>query len=457
MAYTKQRADWIDWPNITTQIRAVDLDGFETGIYDAHAATEGGATTAHGRVYYVATDGSDSNNGKSWGLPFRNIQKAVDVIEAQAAAGGRIYVGMGDFTETVTISQGELHLDGVGVGSGGSAKTRIKAPSVNANCLTLDSAPRCVITDILTHGGSSLSWEGAGIYVNDSDQCFIQRCRHRGDDNSVSATTGGRGLVLDGGSESVMVQHYMFSGCRIGIDVVDASCGGIYHVIGSTCYQAIRVGTGGGGHLFFRTKCVEANVADAKVLELLSGNCTFIETDWGEAFIDPAKNQIYIGPNANDGVFIFFHTSADTVLNIDGSRNQFIGLKLQDDLTVAGSLNRFSKVSFSGTPTVSITGNNNVLEDTTGTVGSLTLTNGSRFIQAGARGTGTIASGATTATVTHLNGATPLADQIRISPTSNPTNDPGHIWVDTIGATTFKVNCRTDPGTGGLTFSWQVN
>lgn len=73
------------------------------------------------------------------------------------------------------------------------------------------------------------------------------------------------------------------------------------------------------------------------------------------------------------------------------------------------------------------------------------------------KGTGTINSGSTSATVTHGCGFTPTLSQICITLGENPTNDPGIIWVDTIGATTFKVNCRADPGASNLDFGWRVS
>lgn len=72
------------------------------------------------------------------------------------------------------------------------------------------------------------------------------------------------------------------------------------------------------------------------------------------------------------------------------------------------------------------------------------------------KGTASIASGNTSVTVTHGAGVTPAAQDIIVTPSNNPTNDPGDIWVDTIGATTFKVNCRADPGASGLNFGWSV-
>jgi parallel beta-helix repeat protein len=71
-------------------------------------------------------------------------------------------------------------------------------------------------------------------------------------------------------------------------------------------------------------------------------------------------------------------------------------------------------------------------------------------------GTGSIASGATTAVITHGLSITPTAANIHVTFTENPTNDPGNSWVSTIGATQFTVNVRSDPGASNLDFSWSV-
>lgn len=72
-------------------------------------------------------------------------------------------------------------------------------------------------------------------------------------------------------------------------------------------------------------------------------------------------------------------------------------------------------------------------------------------------GTGAILSGTTSIAITHAMGGTPAAKDITITPTNNPTNDPGHIYVDTIGATTFTVRCRADPGAATMTFGWKAS
>lgn len=74
-----------------------------------------------------------------------------------------------------------------------------------------------------------------------------------------------------------------------------------------------------------------------------------------------------------------------------------------------------------------------------------------------ASGSATVASGSTSITVTHGAGYTPGAADITVTPTNNPTNDPGWFWISSVGATTFDINVRSDPGAGGATFAWRCD
>lgn len=72
-------------------------------------------------------------------------------------------------------------------------------------------------------------------------------------------------------------------------------------------------------------------------------------------------------------------------------------------------------------------------------------------------GTFSIANGATSAVITHGLSVTPALKNINITFGENPSNDPGNVWVDTIGATQFTVHCRNDPGASNLDGSWNVS
>jgi hypothetical protein len=71
-------------------------------------------------------------------------------------------------------------------------------------------------------------------------------------------------------------------------------------------------------------------------------------------------------------------------------------------------------------------------------------------------GTATITSGNTSVTVTHGAGYTPGVSDVTVTPTNSPTNDPGHWWISSVGATTFVINVRANPGASGASFAWRV-
>lgn len=71
-------------------------------------------------------------------------------------------------------------------------------------------------------------------------------------------------------------------------------------------------------------------------------------------------------------------------------------------------------------------------------------------------GTGSIASGSTTAVVNHGLGVTPAAKDFCIIFTEQGTNAYGRFWISTITSTQFTVNVTADPGASNLDFAWSI-
>ena len=69
-------------------------------------------------------------------------------------------------------------------------------------------------------------------------------------------------------------------------------------------------------------------------------------------------------------------------------------------------------------------------------------------------GSSTVASGSTSVDVTHGLSRTPTRREINVVWSNNPTNDRGTWWLSNLGVSTFRVNVRNDPGSGGATFDW---
>lgn len=69
-------------------------------------------------------------------------------------------------------------------------------------------------------------------------------------------------------------------------------------------------------------------------------------------------------------------------------------------------------------------------------------------------GAAVILSGTTAIAVTHNLSSTPVAKELWVTPTQNPTNDPGNWWIDTITSTQFTINVRNNPGASNMSFAW---
>ncbi len=71
-----------------------------------------------------------------------------------------------------------------------------------------------------------------------------------------------------------------------------------------------------------------------------------------------------------------------------------------------------------------------------------------------ANGNPTITSGSTSVVVTHGLSVTPSAKDIFVMANNNPDNAVGSLWVSTITATQFTINCENNPGASGLSLVW---
>jgi hypothetical protein len=72
-------------------------------------------------------------------------------------------------------------------------------------------------------------------------------------------------------------------------------------------------------------------------------------------------------------------------------------------------------------------------------------------------GTSSILNGTTSIAIAHGLAVTPLAQDINVVGLENPTNDVGTVWVDTIGAANFTVNCEADPGASNWDIGWRID
>jgi pectate lyase-like protein len=128
------------------------------------------------------------------------------------------------------------------------------------------------------------------------------------------------------------------------------------------------------------------------------------------------------------------------------------------DFTVTGNVVEGATTAYAdnGTADKGLVANNNFVAGTVTVSGTNQVARNNRGFVTEAKGTGSIASGATTAVITHGLGYTPALGEISVTLGENPTNDVGAVFVTTITSTQFTVNVEADPGASNLDFAWAV-
>lgn len=101
-----------------------------------------------------------------------------------------------------------------------------------------------------------------------------------------------------------------------------------------------------------------------------------------------------------------------------------------------------------------VTGNTNAIQYTN--YANIYRAVGNNGFLSRAAGVATIPAGGTSIVVTHGLAITPALNGIFLTQAASSFTFLGDIWVDTITATTFKINCRTAPAGAGVTFGWNA-
>lgn len=156
----------------------------------------------------------------------------------------------------------------------------------------------------------------------------------------------------------------------------------------------------------------------------------------------------------NCGVY-YSNTSADaTSSNIAGSS---VNAKIAGCTAIPGANTKYN-LNATGGSIWSVVDNNFSTSASSGNfhdggVSGLRV-HGNWGVATEASGTGSIAVGATSATITHGLDITPTAGNIVVTATSS--NAVGNVFVTAVGGTTFQVNATTAPTGTAFTFSWQA-
>lgn len=115
--------------------------------------------------YYVATTGSDTNNGTSSSTPFQTIQHAIDILPKHIDGNVNIEVAEGTYNENVEI-----------VGFSGSGSIELAGATDRANSVNYNLS-RIIITKnslnyVLVRGFNFTDTTDASIYVSFCSSCI---------------------------------------------------------------------------------------------------------------------------------------------------------------------------------------------------------------------------------------------------------------------------------------------
>jgi hypothetical protein len=130
-----KQATLVSGTNIKT-VNSTSLLG--SGDLVIESGTVGRELLTADRTYYVATTGSDSNDGLSSGAPFLTIQKAVDVVSGTLDLGAynvAIQLADGTYTTSVTLKS-VVGSRTVTIQGNSSTPANVVISTTSANCIT---------------------------------------------------------------------------------------------------------------------------------------------------------------------------------------------------------------------------------------------------------------------------------------------------------------------------------
>lgn len=206
------------------------------------------AAVAHATDYYVATDGSDSNDGLSWNSPFATLAKAYST----APSGSTVILGDGTFTLsstvtlakslTITSANGNTILSGGGtclpltlnfascvvsnltIADGyntGRASNNWNLPPASGVCVKSGLLVDCVVTN-----GSAKTGTAVSAVTLNSDSAIVERCRIVGNSAGRNTTAYGAVAMSDGGT---------VLSCEIAYNKARGAAG-VYIIKGPNCF-----------------------------------------------------------------------------------------------------------------------------------------------------------------------------------------------------------------------------
>ncbi|MBN1298041.1 DUF1565 domain-containing protein [bacterium] len=250
---------------------------------------------------YVAPNGSDSNNGLSWDLPFRTIQHAVSVLDTSTSSLLTVHVAPGTYSPSTTGERFPLPLvNHVTIQGADSESVRIDAEG-SGRVFAGKHVETCALRNLTVTGGRADC--GAGIWTMDSgltvDHCIVtgNRCTdYRKDWFQVLENErgiGGGGIFYggDGPGLTVVASHI--------VDNHSSTVGGGIHL--STFSPVVIGGTEENGNRFEGNTAGYGHGAD---LATIAGNQ--VDAAWNQFEYDFTEDR-FVFPQSE---FTLAHCSA---------------------------------------------------------------------------------------------------------------------------------------------------
>lgn len=357
----------------------------------------------------------------------------------------------------------QIHHNRVGnCGQGGGAQAGRAGIVVNRNSgLVSDSSPRPSVTHNHVWGYAE---HGIKVYENAHSPDVSHNHVWGG------AAGSGWGIYITGCRRPTVIANIVEDAIGLGIQVTDENTG-------ADSYDVIVTGNivSGGSNGGINVTALTAT----SVRAIVTGNIARDNDQDGIAvarfpYSIVADNIAYA--NGRHGISVYRSSRSHVHHNQSVNNGQITagsyGFRIWDDNTTAQeylTIDHNHAIDDQGSPTQddgfrfqNLAANNycdhNVaagnVANWTGVPASNTMRNNVGYVTK-AKGDGSILNGATTATITHGLARTPTRKDVTITLGEDPANSPGAIWVDTLGASTFRVNCENDPGASGLDFSWR--
>jgi hypothetical protein len=409
-----------------------------------------------------------------------------NALAAVPAGGGVVYLPAGRYkiTTSLSITKQLTVLQGAGAGTARSeynnaGGTRIEVsgalstPAIQVSLTGLgEPLGGCALKDLTVDGGGTAT--GVGVHWR-SYNSYIERVNvydfgsHGFHFNGTagwnlydsmvtqirSANNGGAGIYMDVGATDMQFSHCVVFVNSRNLEYRDGSSSQFTncHFYDATL-NGVLINGGGSRTKFMNCKIegaqqhlVNIDTVNGGTSELQFIGCSIARA--GEATTNTYDLVFVQASSGTNGSWktMFVGCSFDHYGGGNIARYQLNLGSVAQVALVAGC--NFGDSSTFGTAAV-----NNA---SSGTFPAMLHGNGGDGYKTRRAGTATVASGSTTVAVTHgVVGVTPVAAQVKLTPT-NSLGNATKWWVTSVGATTFTINVNTDPGATTATFAWEID